>query len=291
MWVGWLWLREALVGIKRNLLMNSFAFLLAIMCFSLLAASIILATTARHMAETQENKIEVVVHIKDEVTDYAGIEQKIKGLQQVKSYSFVSKEEAYELMRQDLGKRESMLTDLGFNPLPASFELKLHDAREVQKVVNTIESWGIDKSIKYGEEFLDNFFKITDRINQIAVFAIVAVSLAVGAVIFASIRMNILNRNKEIEIKNLIGAGSLNIRVPFVLEALLLTLTSASVVLILIQTLYEKGIQYLSSGLPMDSFMNLNEVMSRIVVPLYFVALVIALVSSLLSTTKYLKRH
>jgi len=261
------------------------------MCFSLLASSIIVGTTVNHMAETQENKIEIVVHIKDEVTNYVDIEAKIKGLDQVKSYTFVSKEEAYEEMRRDLGKREKMLTDLGFNPLPASFEIKLHDGREVQKVVNTIESWGIDKSIKYGEEFLDNFFKITERINQIAVFAIVAVSLAVGAVIFASIRMNILNRNKEIEIKNLIGAGSLNIRIPFVLEALVLTVMSASLVLILVRLFYEKVILYLASGFPTETFMSVNEVMGRIVVPLYFVALVIALISSLLSTAKYLKRH
>lgn len=291
MWVGWLWLKEALTGIRRNLLMNSFAFILAIMCFGLLATSILVANNTKYMAETQENKIEVVVHIKDEITDYVSIEEKIRGLKEVKDYSFVSKEEAYEVMRQDLGKRESMLTSLGFNPLPASFEIKLHDAREIQKVVNTIESWGIDKSIKYGEEFLDNFFKITDRINQVAAYIIIAVSCAVGAVIFASIRMNILNRNKEIEIKNLVGAGSLNIRIPFVLEALLLTLASASVVLLLVYFFYEKGVSYLASGFPADSFLGLSDVMGSIVVPLYFVAVAIALISSLLSTTKYLKRH
>lgn len=291
MWVVWLWIKEAVKGIRRNLLMNSFAFLLAIMCFVLLASSIIVATNARHMAETQENKIEIVVHIKDEITDYRNIEEKIKGLQQVKSYSFVSKEEAYEVMKQDLGNRKGMLTDLGFNPLPASFEIKLHDAREVQRVVNTIESWGIDKSIKYGEEFLDNFFKITDRINQIAIFAIIAVAFVVGAVIFASIRMNILNRNKEIEIKNLVGAGPLNIRVPFVLEAVMLTFISATFVLILVYFFYEKGISYLASGFPLGSFIGVNEIMGRITVPMYFVALVIAFTSALLSTAKYLKRH
>lgn len=291
MWVFWLWLKEANKGLFRNFLMNSFALLLSVVCFSMLAFFTIIGINAKYISATQEEKVPVVLLLKDEVTNYQDVEARISKIKEVKSFVFVSKEEAYKEMEQSLGDRKKMLTGLGFNPLPASFEIKLHNTRDINKVVKTIESWGIDKDVKYGEEFLDNFFKVTDKINQLAFWVIILMSIATGAVIYSSIRMNILNRNKEIEIKNLIGAGSMNIRVPFVLEAVLLTAISATVVLGAVYFFYEDMIQMLIQGLPLVTFMGTDQVIKSLISPMYFVAFIIGIISSVLSTQRYLKRH
>lgn len=291
MWVLGLWIKEANKGLFRNLLMNAFALLLAIICFSLMAFFTVIGMNAKYISSTQEEKVPVVLLLKDEITDYQEIESRIKELKEVKEYTFISKDEAYEEMKQSLGEKDKMLTGLGFNPLPASFEMKLNNPRDINKVVKTIESWGVDKNVKYGKEFLDNFFSVTDKINQIAFWIIIIMSVATGAVIYSSIRMNILNRNKEIEIKNLIGAGSLNIKVPFILEAVLLTTLSASVILAAVFFFYNDMIGIMLSGLPMVTFMEKDQVIKSLVPLMYFVAIVIGIVSSFLSTQRYLKRH
>lgn len=291
MWTFWLWLKEANKGLFRNFLMNSFAFLLAVVCFGLLAFFTIVGINAKYISAIQEEKIQVILHLKDEVKNYDEIQNRISQMKEVKSYKFVSKEEAFEEMKQSLGKREKMLTGLGFNPLPASFEVKLHNSRDVNKVVKTMESWGVDEDIKYGEEFLQNFFEITDRINQMSFWIIIIMSVATGTVIYSSIRMNILNRNKEIEIKDLIGAGALNTRVPFVLEAVLLTSVSASAILVMVYFFYDDLINLLLNGLPIVTFMSTEEIIKNLIPTMYFVSISIGLISSVLSTQKYLKRH
>lgn len=291
MWNLWLWLKEANRGLFRNFLMNSFALLLSIVCFALLAFFTTVGLNAKYISANQEDKIEVIVHLKDNVTNYEEIEGRIKALNQVKSFVFTSKDEAYEQMKETLGDRSKMLTDLGFNPLPASFEMKLKNPRDVNVVVKTIQSWGVGQDIKYGQEFLDNYFKVTDRVNKIALSIILVMAIATGAVIYSSIRMNILNRNKEIEIKNLVGAGSFNIRVPFVFEAIILTIISATVVIVAEYFLYDDLIRVLVSDLPITNFMSGKEITKSLIPTMYFVAIVIGAVSSFLSTQRYLKRH
>jgi len=291
MWAIWFWLKEAGKGLFRNFLMNSFALLLAIVCFAILAISTTIGINAKYISANQEEKIQIILHLKDEVTDYQGIEERLSQLNEVKSFVFVSKDEAYEYMKQSLGKRKDMLTDLNFNPLPASFEINLKNPRDVKRVVKIIESWGVDENVKYGEEFLDNYFKVTDRINKMAFWVIVVMAFATASVIYSSIRMNILNRNKEIEIKDLVGAGMFNVRIPFVFEALILTLVSASIVLAGIYFYYDNMISMLISDLPIVTFMSVNQVMKSLIPPMYLVAVVIGVVSSVLSTQKYLKRH
>ncbi|WP_456363761.1 cell division protein FtsX [Priestia aryabhattai] len=291
MWAIWFWLKEASKGLFRNFLMNSFALLLSIVCFAILAISTTIGINAKYISANQEEKIQVILHLKDEVTDYQGIEDRLTQINEVKSFVFVSKEEAYEYMKQSLGKRKDMLTDLNFNPLPASFEINLKNPRDVKRVVKIIESWGVDENVKYGEEFLDNYFKVTDRINKMAFWIIIVMAFATASVIYSSIRMNILNRNKEIEIKDLVGAGMLNVRIPFVFEAIILTVTSASIVLAGIYFYYDNMISVLISDLPIVTFMSINQVMKSLIPPMYLVAVVIGIVSSVLSTQRYLKRH
>ncbi|MGN5650478.1 permease-like cell division protein FtsX [Bacillus sp. Brlt_9] len=291
MWTFILWFKEAFKGLFRNILMNSFALLLSVVCFSLLAIFTIIGLNAKYISSSGEDKIQIVLYLKDEVKDYQSIQNKIQEMKQVKSYTFISKDEAYQKMKQELGKREKMLTNLGFNPLPASFELKLHNPRDINKVVKTLESWGVAKDIKFGKEFIDNFFKVTDKINQTAFWIVIIMSVATGAVIYSSIRMNILNRNKEIEIKDLIGAGMLNIRIPFILEAMLLTLFSASLVLVCVYYVYEKGIHFVMKDLPINLFMSVSDVILKLTPTMLGVAVIIALISSILSTQRYLKRH
>ncbi|MGF7535587.1 permease-like cell division protein FtsX [Bacillus mexicanus] len=291
MWGLILWIKEALRGLFRNFLMNSFALLLSIVCFAMLAFFTTIGINAKYISTNQEEKITVVLLLKDEVKNYQDISNKINDLKEVKSSVFVSKDEAFEEMKQSLGKREKMLTGLGFNPLPASFEIKLNNPRDVERVVKLLDSWGIDKDIKYGQEYLDNFFEVTDKITQLAFWVIIVMSVATGAVIYSSIRMNILNRNKEIEIKDLIGAGLFNIRIPFILEAVILTLISATIVLAIVYFTYDEMIYKMVSGIPITTLMSKGAILKNLLYPMYFMAIVIGVISSVISTQRYLKRH
>jgi cell division transport system permease protein len=194
-------------------------------------------------------------------------------------------------MERNLGDRKEMLTALEFNPLPASFQVKLKNPKEIEKTARTIETWGITKNIKYGENFIENLFATTEKIKKVAYIIIIIMGISAGSMLYVSIRVNILNRNKEIEIKNLVGAGAFNIRVPFILEAIILTTLSSIVVLAAFYLGYDRMIAEITGGIAFTSYIPVKEIMKQMIPIMLLSAVVIGFISSFLSTQKYLKRH
>mgnify|MGYP003552606170 CR=1 FL=1 len=291
MWHIILWIREAFSGIFRNFTMNGFAFILSMLCFSVLAFWMVVGINAQYVSTNLENKVQISVILDDTIKDYGEVEKKIKELEGVESYRFISKEEAYKEMEQSLGDRKEMLTELEFNPLPASFQIKLKNPKEIEKIAKTIETWGITKNIKYGEKFIENLFSTTEKIKKVAYIIIVIMGISAGSMLYVSIRVNILNRNKEIEIKNLVGAGVFNIRIPFILEAMILTTLSSMVVLVIFYLGYDRMIAELSGGIAFASSVPVNEMMKKMIPTMLMAAASIGFISSFLSTQRYLKRH
>jgi cell division transport system permease protein len=291
MWNIWLWIREALSGIVRNFTMNLFAFILSTICFLVLAFWMVIGMNTQFVSNNLEDKVQISLNLNNEITNYSEIEEKIKALDGVESYRFVSKEEAYEEMLQKLGDRKEMLTDLSYNPLPASFQVKLKNPKEIEKTALIMKTWGVTKSIKYGEDFIDNLFATTEKIKQLATMIIIVMGISTGSMLYVSIRVNILNRNKEIEIKDLVGAGMFNIRIPFILEAMILTTLSAIVVIATFYFGYDMMIEKITGGVSFASYIPVNEMIKRMIPVMLLTATGIGFISSFLSTQRYLKRH
>lgn len=290
MWKVILWLREAFKGLFRNLTLNTLAILMSIICLSLLAGGIILGLNAKHFANVMENNMGITVYIKNDVANYSDIENRIKEIGGIKELIFTSKEESYEKMKIKLGKNKDMLTDLGHNPLNANFFIKLENPKDIQKTARTIETWGISSKVRYGEDFVKDLFLITDKAKQIAFWTIVISGAVAAGMIFIAIKINIFNRNKEIEIKDLIGAGMFNIRIPFILEAIILSLSAALIVIGLVRMFYDRAMLYITGGMFTD-YLSVGELLTKMVPLLVLVAIAIALIGSFISTQRYLKRH
>lgn len=290
MWKMILWFREAFKGLFRNLTLNLLAVVMSTICLCLLAGGIILGLNAKHFATEMENNMGITVYLKPDVTHYDQIESDLNAIGGVKELSFTTKDEAYEKMKRKLGKNDSMLTELGYNPLPAHFFLKLTNPKDIPKVAKTIETWGISSKVRYGEDFVKDLFLLTDKAKQVAFYTIIASGIVAAGMIFIAIKINIFNRNKEIEIKDLIGAGMFNIRIPFILEALILSLTASGAVILMVWVMYDRTMSYVTGGI-FSNYLPLGELMMKLIPFLLVVAIAIALIGSFISTQRYLKRH
>src|SRR5690606_41659455 len=77
---------------------------------------------------------------------------------------FVSREQALETARQELGQLHSMVVELDVNPLPASLAVRLQpglrDARAVRDVADRIAAYPIVEEVLYGQDWLDKLFPL-----------------------------------------------------------------------------------------------------------------------------------
>jgi cell division transport system permease protein len=138
---------------------------------------------------------------------------------QVKSYVFVSKREALEIMK----KQQPAMTDtLISNPLPNSFTItpvKGEYTREIAQSF-TPPPAGVEKAT-YGEKTASRVLKAARVIKGSFLLAGLILIIASAMLIANTIRLSIFARRREIEVMKLVGASNWFVRGPFVLEGII----------------------------------------------------------------------
>jgi len=218
-------IREAFISLARNKLLTFAAVSTVAICILILGIAILIGINASSFLNRLESDIEIVAFLDKELTEsqIADIGQQLKELDGIQTVDFVSKEEALQMLQENLGGKEYDLEEtLGDNPLPATYEIKAQDPHDVPDIAAEVEKiYGIYK-VNYGQVRVEKLFNVTKWIRIIS--CIFMILLVMGAVflIATTIRLAIFARRKEIYLMKLIGATDWFVRWPFVIEGVLL---------------------------------------------------------------------
>ena len=144
--------------------------------------------------------------------------QKSLGLEDfVKEAEYVSKEEAAEIMKADLG--EDFISFLGYNPLSNSIEVRFNaDFVESQTIADVAERYSqndLIAEVSYDRDLIQIMNDNIERIS-IGILALSALLLIISiALINSSIRLSIYSKRFIIKTMQLVGATRRFIRRPF----------------------------------------------------------------------------
>jgi len=151
---------------------------------------------------------------------------------QVKTFRFVSKEQALQRMK----KRYPELTqDLPYNPLPDSIEIVPTKAEHIQAVYDSLHPLpaGV-ASVTHGKKLSSRVLQVARVIQAIVTIATVTLLAAATLLIMNTIRLSIFSRRREIEVMKLVGATNWFIRGPFMLEGLITGIGGALIAVMLL---------------------------------------------------------
>lgn len=147
------------------------------------------------------------------------IRQRLEENEHVVRFRFVSKDQALFQLQQDNGLNET-IQSLAYNPLPDAFVVDTHDIRNIS--VETLDQLRMDMlawpEIEYVQFDSDWVRRLDAILNFGRVFVLMLFTLlsaAIVAVMFNTIRLQILTKRDEIEVSKLIGATDSFIRRPF----------------------------------------------------------------------------
>jgi cell division transport system permease protein len=152
---------------------------------------------------------------------------------QVKSYRFVSKEDAWEEMQE---RFPELTAETVRNPLPASYEVIPVDADQVQAIAASLQEPtppGVE-TVKYGEKKAERVLQVATIIGAIFLVGSIILLVASTILIANTIRLSIFSRRREIEVMKLVGASNWFVRAPFMLEGLLCGLAGSILAVILL---------------------------------------------------------
>jgi len=233
-------LQDALVNIRRS----GWGGLASIgtIAFSFVIVGIFLIITGNLGALVSEWKeqFQVTVFLEDGITaeQLTLLKKRIQSERAVKAMTYTSKEEALQSFKRELKGKESLLEGLGENPIPASLQLRIHDAYQTPEALRQFTASlgrleGVE-DVLYGQEWVDRLTAAVRMLRLLGLSVGLALGMASLLIVSNTIRLAVYTRAEEIEIMRLVGATKLHIRAPFLLEGMIQGGLGATLALLLL---------------------------------------------------------
>lgn len=220
------------------------------------------------------------------------LRNKITNFDEVEEITFVSKKQAYEKFKTQLGNNSDVLDDMPTDFLPASIEVvpmkNLRSLKQVQLFSKYLRKLPGTLKVQYGQEWVERFFYFT-RLLYIVV--LLSGSLLILTTIFMvayTIRLTIMGRQDELELLQLVGATNNYIRTPFLIEGFLQGLLGSSVGIGSLFTLFQ-WIKIKFSGPGILTLFDLNFFNPSVLILFVFASIALCALGSYTSIQKFLR--
>jgi cell division transport system permease protein len=215
-------LKESFAGFRRNRSATLITVFTVSIALLLLGVFTLITSNISTFVDSIRSRVDVEVFLAAELNQrqQEEMDKLLRGLPGVDDVAFVSKEDAAEIFKKDFG--ESFEDIIEENPLPQSYRLSIVDgynnSDSVALLAEKIESLRLVDNVYYRKSLLQLLDRRARAFGVAAFF--IGLMLAVSAVILVAntIRLTIYAKRHLIRTMKLVGATSLFIRAPFLVE-------------------------------------------------------------------------
>ena len=197
------------------------------------------------------SKYKIEVFFSEDLTneEAIGVIHKIKKIKGVKTATLIDKDDALRIFKDQFG--ESIIDLLGYNPLPASsvvnVERNIRYPLRIEPIIKEIKALSYVEEINYQGNLIKKIENIYKKIAEYIPYFSGIVIFVIGLIIYNMIKVSISSRRETIQSLQLIGATKLFIKLPFIFEAILISIISVSLVFPAL-ILTSVGLNYLISN-------------------------------------------
>ena len=217
-----------------------------------------------HAADSIKERMTLYVMLADDATQEVvdAVRYGLTSAEGVREVVYVSKEQAATEFKEFVGSNFEEF--LSYNPLPASFEVRLRATESPKALVASLEEqisgWkGVDEVV-YHRGVVDNLDANLGKFRLLVLLfggALLVISLVL---LRNTIRMSVFSRRELINTMKLVGASRSFIKKPFLVDSLWMGLVAALVAM----GLFWAMVVALAEGLPFVMLISGAEVMGTI---------------------------
>ena len=217
-------IKEGLSGFRRAKLSTAVSVLTISISLILLGTFAIVTRNTAALVETIRNKVELEAFLDEPLkqAESDSLHNRIINITGVEKVTFVSKEDAAKVFKQEFG--EDIHKILDFNPLPPSFKISLKEgyrtaekAEEIQKRIRQLK--GVD-DVVYRKALLQFIDRRARTFSLVALGLGILITLSAVFLVSNTIRLAIYSKQQIIQTMKLVGATPGFIRLPFILEGI-----------------------------------------------------------------------
>lgn len=227
-------LREAMISLRRNVLIVAGAVLAVFISLSLALGALVVNEILRINTIAWQQGVHVIAFLNDEgaaglpTGTHDQLLQEVTGWEEVEDAFYLSKSEAW-VEYQEIFAGQDELLDINPAILPASIRIELVDIDMHSSVRFRLEQQaGSVRQVATAAESIEQLQALSSVLNVLGLGMAIVLGVAAVVLIANTIRLAIYARRDEVSIMKLVGASNWFIRVPFLLEGMIEGLVGAA---------------------------------------------------------------
>ncbi len=217
---------------------------LMIMCATMLIFGLffLIGQNVNYMLKEIETEQGMQVFIENSATEeqIKNLGEQIQNLDYVAKTEFVSKEAAYNIVKERYSEYSSVLEGYSIekNPFRASYVVTLTDLSKSSDVKLEIEKLENVNKIEMRDKTINALVSIANGIKWISLGILILLIIISIFIIANTIKLTVHARRKEISIMKYVGATNGFIRWPFIIEGILIGVIAAMISILILGGLY-----------------------------------------------------
>ncbi len=243
--------------------------------------------------EADENGIrqsDYVIHNEEEAKAVCDEIAKIENVAEVK---FISSEEALKIIQDSMSEGKELSQSIldGENPLSCSAQIKMHDMALFNQTIEKISAVDGIYEIESQGDLAETITAIKNGIGVAGVW-IIAILMVIALVIVSNtIRVTMYNRKLEISIMKAVGATDTFVRIPFVVEGVVIGLISALLAEGILYFCYRVATETIVKTLNTTDIVKYGDMAWILLAIFVGIGLFAGIIGSLIMISKYLRKE
>lgn len=197
----------------------------------------------------------VVLYLEKNLTriEVSQIEEKLKRSSLVAKIQFISSTQALEKFQIKFPELQGIIENFKINPFPPSFETAIRknslSSDEIQNFIQEMRNMDGIEDVQFNWDWVEKMKSLSRLVKAVGFFLGGILILASFFIISNVIKLNVFARKEEMEILRLVGATNTFIKIPFLIEGIILGILGGLLSLILLFLLIKIFPFYLGTSL------------------------------------------
>ena len=286
-------IKEGFRNIWQNRFMAIASVGVLVSCLLLTGGAYLVFVNIDHAFEWVYGQNVVVAFAEEGATDEetSALMAKLEALPNVEDVEFVSKEETLEKYKDSIP--EATYEDMRGenNPMPDSFVVTFEDLAQFEDTLAQIQQIPEVEDVSYNADIASALTNVRHIILVVGGWIIVMLLLVSLFIIANTIKLTVYNRRLEISIMKSVGATNAFVRIPFIIEGMVLGLVSAGVAYGILYFIYTKLSEMFHFGAMVRGLADFGEVWWIVLVGFLAIGILTGVTGSAISMRKYLKEE
>ena len=285
--------REGFRNVWVNRLMSLASITVLMACLVIIGLGSMIYFNINALLDNIESQNVVMVYVQDGVSDEdtTMIGNNIKVMENIEDCIFVPKEDAFAAQLESMGDDAILLEGLEKNPLPDAYKVVVKDLTKFDATVAQLKVLPNIENVRENSDLADKLVNVR-RAVTIVIAGMVSLLFIVSLFIISNtIRITMFSRKLEIIIMKAVGATNWFIRWPFMIEGMVIGVTSGLVSFALLAGLYQGMIYVFKNMLAIFTPVAFGDYAGTILLIFMGIGIFTGSFGSLLSMGKYLKEQ